>query len=187
MHVAMLELMQEDELDAIFKQQQEFEAIRSIELSEVQRLEAEARRKASERDRRIAQEKKRLSDRLALEEKVASRAFANQYLSDLHSGIFDDLQDEGYFYDPIKKEIEAQFMPDLLADITTNTRAFDSAENIADELLNNVRKLARDVGKKSRDMRQVLKERLEKEAEEARIVAEATVAAAAEATEGEEE
>lgn len=187
MHVAMLELMQEDELDAIFKQQQEFEAIRSIELSEVQRLEAEARRKASERDRRIAQEKKRLSDRLALEEKVASRAFANQYLSDLHSGIFDDLQDEGYFYDPIKKEIEAQFMPDLLADITTNTRAFDSAENIADELLNNVRKLARDVGKKSRDMRQVLIVRLEKEAEEARIVAKATVAAAAEATEGEEE
>jgi hypothetical protein len=187
MHVAMLELMQEDELDAIFKQQQEFEAIRSIELSEVQRLESEARRKASERDRRVAQEKKRVSDRLALEEKVASRAFANQYLSDLHSGIFDDLQDEGYFYDPVKKEIEDQFMPDLLAGITSNTSAFDAARNIADELLNNVKILARDTGIKSRQMRQALKERLEKEAEEkriaeeARLAAEAAAAAAAEA------
>lgn len=193
MHVAMLELMQEDELDAIFKQQQEFEAIRNIELSEVQRLEADARRKAEERDRRVLQEKKRLIDRLALEEKVASRAFANQYLSDLHSGIFNELQDEGYFYDPVKKEIEDLFMPDLLSDISNNTTAFDAARNITDELLKNVKTYARDMGMKANKMRQALKDRLEKEAEEKRIAEEATkkaeeaAAAVAEVDDGAEE
>ena len=59
LHVAMLELMQEEELDAIRRQQQEFELVRKIELAEVQRLEAEARRKAQEKERRVIQERKR--------------------------------------------------------------------------------------------------------------------------------
>ena len=44
-HVAMLKLVQEEELEAIRAQQEEFEAVRNVELAEVQRLEAEARRK----------------------------------------------------------------------------------------------------------------------------------------------
>ena len=48
-HVSMLELMQEEELAAIRRQQDEFEAIRNVELAEVQRMEAEAGRKVRER------------------------------------------------------------------------------------------------------------------------------------------
>jgi hypothetical protein len=57
LHIAMLELVQEEELEAIRLQQEEFAAIRNIELAEVQRLEAEARRRQAEKERRLQQEK----------------------------------------------------------------------------------------------------------------------------------
>ena len=45
-HVSMLELMQETELEAIRLQQEEYEVIRNIELAELQRLESEIKRRA---------------------------------------------------------------------------------------------------------------------------------------------
>merc|ERR1712146_286244 len=92
LHVAMLEIMQEEELNAIASQQLEFETIRNIELAEVRRLEAEMKRKAQEKERRIEQETKRKQARRELEEKVAARSFSQQYLGDLHTGVFDTLQ-----------------------------------------------------------------------------------------------
>lgn len=97
LHVAMLELMQEEELEAIRTQQEQFEDIRNVELAEVQRLEAEAHRKTREKEKRIAQEVKRLTDRKQLEEKIAARAFSQQYLSSLHVGVFDTLTEQGFF------------------------------------------------------------------------------------------
>lgn len=194
MHVAMLELMQEEELEAIRQQQEEFESIRNVELSEVQRLEAEARRKAEERDRRVAQEKQRIIDRKALEEKVAARAFANQYLSSLHEGVFDDLQDEGFFFDPVRKEVEDVFMPDLIGSISTRSNAFDAARSVMSELVTNARALARTFGQDSQRLRRELAEKLAAEAEAKRLADEeaerlaAEAAAAAEAEgEGEDE
>jgi len=171
-HVAMLELMQEEELEAIRQQQEEFEAIRNVELSEVQRLEAEARRKAEERNRRVAQEKQRVIDRKALEEKVAARAFANQYLSTLHDGVFDDLQDEGFFFDPVRKEVEDQFMPDLLASINTRSSAYDTARNLADEMIGGARTMAKTFGQTAQRLRKELAERLAAEAEAKRLAEE---------------
>lgn len=193
-HVAMLELMQEEELDAIRQQQEEFEAIRNVELSEVQRLEAEARRKAEERNRRVTQEKQRLVDRKVLEEKVAARAFANQYLSSLHEGVFDDLQDEGFFFDPVRKEVEDMFMPDLIGTINNRSNAYDQARGVVDEMIADARAMARRFGQDCQRARKELADRLAAEAEAkrlaeeeaARLAAEAAAAAEAEG-EGEEE
>merc|ERR1719231_96909 len=80
MHVSMLELMQEEEIAAIRKQQSEYEAIKNVELSEVQRMESGAKRQQDEKSRRLDQEKKRVQDRRELEEKVAARSFARQFL-----------------------------------------------------------------------------------------------------------
>lgn len=51
-----------------------------MELGELQRLEAEARRKAQEKARRVVQERQRVEDRKQLEEKIAARAFSQQFL-----------------------------------------------------------------------------------------------------------
>lgn len=134
-HVSMLELMQEEELEAIRREQEHFEDVRNIELAEVQRLEAEARRKSQEKDRRVAQETQRKKDRLELEEKIAARAYSNQYLSTLHEGVMNDLFDEGYFCDPVRKEVEEVFMVDLISGLRASVDSYNVATNLVEEVL----------------------------------------------------
>lgn len=134
-HVAMLEVMQEEELEAIRRQQQEFEAVRNVELAEVQQLEAEERRKIQERVRRVDQEKKRMADKAVVENKIAARCFAQQYLSSLHDDVFNTLESQGVFFDPVKKEIEEDFMNGLVASVTVGADRYSAAKSIADELL----------------------------------------------------
>ena len=47
-------------------------------------------------------------------EKIASRAFAQSYLQDLVPSVFGTLQDHGYFFDPVERDIESKFMPWLM-------------------------------------------------------------------------
>lgn len=190
LHVAMLELMQEEELDAIRTQQEQFEDIRNVELAEVQRLEAEARRKTQEKEKRIAQETKRLLDRRELEEKIAARAFSQQYLSSLHVGVFDTLTEQGFFYDPVKKEVEETFLPELLSSIGGRTDGYASAQLIAEELIDGAKKCARAYEKIAIKARAEARARAIEEEERVRKVREeeeaARKAAAAAAAEDEE-
>lgn len=188
LHVSMLEIMQEEELEAIRLQQEEYEMIRNVELAEVQRLEAEIKRKAQEKERRLAQERKRLEDRQRLEESIAARQFSNQFLSDLHVSVFDMLEAEGHFYDPVKKEIEELFMSSLITGTITQADAFEAASVIALELLENAKKAAKVYEKEAIRLREEYKERLRQEEEarrkkeeEERIAAELARKAAEEA------
>ncbi|RYH30976.1 hypothetical protein EON65_03715 [archaeon] len=180
LHVAMLEVMQEEELEAIRLQQEEFETIRNIELAELQRLEAEIKRKEQEKRRRVAQEKKRLEDRQRLEELVAARQFSSQFLGELHVSVFDMLETQGHFYDPVQREIEELFMGDLLAGMTAGAGVYDAASQIVWELLENARVLAKKHEAECIQQRKELRERLEREeAERKRIEEEARAAAEA--------
>ena len=105
LEVAMLELMEEEELAAIRKQQEKFEKMRNAELSEVQRLEFEAKRKFAEKQRRKKQEREFKEAQEELREKVAARSFAKGFLSDLHANVFEELEGTGHFYDPVRKEV----------------------------------------------------------------------------------
>lgn len=187
-HVSMLELMQEEELEAIRRDQEEFEAIRNVELAEVQRLEAEARRKAEEKERRLAQEKKRVVDRALLEEKIAARAFSNQYLSQLHIGVMNDLFEEGFFFDPVKKEVEEIFMTDVIDHVKEAISSYSTAEALLEELMVEACNKAKEAQRRASSARQIRKQKqLEEEAiaaktraeEEAKRKADEAAAAAA--------
>jgi radial spoke head protein 3 len=162
---SMLELMQEEELEAIRLEQEEFENIRNIELTEVQRLEAEARRKVAEKTRRMEQEKKRLRERLELEEKIAARAFSSQYLSNIHSGVMEELCAEGFFYDPIRKEIEEELMVELMCGLRERNDAYSAAQGLLDDLLLTAGMRAKEIQKKSEELRKLKKENERKELE----------------------
>lgn len=190
-HVSMLELMQEEELEAIRRQQEEFETIRNIELAEVQRLEAEIKRKAAEKARRVAQEKKRLEDRRRLEETIAARAFSNQFLGELHINVFDMLEEQGHFYDPVQREVEELFMGELLRGVGRGADYYEAASVIAMELLEAARVKARAFEAEEIRLRQEMQARIAAEEaekrrveEEARLAAEAAAKAALEAEEG---
>lgn len=135
LQTSMLELMEEEELAAIQKRQDEFEQMRNAELVEVQRLEAEASRKFAEKQRRLKQELERKKHQRQLKEKVAARSFAKVYLAELNACVFSTLENEGKFYDPIKKEIQENFMPWLMDGVAAETQKVHNAEMLADDLL----------------------------------------------------
>lgn len=187
-HVAMLEIMQEEELEAIRLQQEEFETIRNVELAELQRLEAEIKRKAIEKERRIAQEKKRLEERRALEENIAARQFSSQFLGELHINVFDQLESEGHFFDPVKKEIEENFLGNLIRGVCMGADCYEAAAQIAMEILERARVEAKKFEAEAIRLRKEERERLEREEaekrrkeEEERLAAEAARKAAEEA------
>jgi hypothetical protein len=190
LHVAMLEIMQEEELEAIRVQQEEFETIRNIELAEVQRLEAEIKRKAQEKERRIQQEKKRLEERRRLEETIAARQFTNQFLGELHNNVFDMLEEQGHFYDPVQKEIEEVLMSKLVKGVQQGADCYEAAAQVAAELLENARVLAKKYEMEAVKLREEWKEKKRQEEEERRrkeeeerLAAEAAKKAAEEAGE----
>ena len=107
----LMEVMEEEELAAMRAHQEHFEQIRNAELVATQRMEAAERRKAEERERRIAQERERIERQKAMREKVAAQTFARGYMSGLMGNVFDRLYDSGFFFDPVQREIETDFMP----------------------------------------------------------------------------
>lgn len=184
LHLSMLEIMQEEELDAIRQQQEEFENVRNVEFAEVQRLEAEIKRKEAEKERRIKQETKRLQDRHNLEESIAARAFSNQFLSELHVSVFDTLEAQGAFYDPLQREVEELFMGDVVLNLTNDADAYEAASLIATELIEQAKIKSKVFEKEGIKLRKameqkLLEERLAKEAAEREAAAIAAAEAAA--------
>ena len=99
MEQAMMEVMEEEELDQLRDHQREFEDLRAAELAEMQRLEEAARRREAEKDARIAEQREALQQQKETAEKIAARAFAQSYLSTLVPSVFTSLNDHGFFYD----------------------------------------------------------------------------------------
>ena len=135
LRISMLEVMEEEELFAIEQRQREFEQMRNAELMEVQRLDAEASRRFAEKQRRVAQETKRLREQAELQEKVAARAFAKNYLTDLSDAVFNQLESTGHFYDPVHREVEQQFLPWLLDAVVAQADTHQTSRAAADDLL----------------------------------------------------
>jgi len=111
---SLLEVMEEEELANLRAQQRSFEELRNAELVEQQRLEEQERRHREEKDRRMKQQKEILRKEKETSDKIAARAFAQSYLADLVPSVFGTLADNGYFYDPVERDVEHGFMPWLM-------------------------------------------------------------------------
>ena len=48
-------------------------------------------------------------------EKLAAKAFAKSYLTDLVPSVFNNLRENGYFYDPVNRDLETGLMPWLIS------------------------------------------------------------------------
>jgi hypothetical protein len=132
----MLELLQEEELEAIDRERETHLAERNAELAEVQRLEQEKRRLADEKMRREEQAMKRARDQAELEERLAARKVAFSALDELRELAFRTMEDAGILFDPLQREIEDEYMPELLRLVVDRTAAFKAAEdNLAALLL----------------------------------------------------
>ena len=57
----------------------------------------------SQQDRRKRQQHEALMKEKETAEKIAARAFAQSYLSDLVPAVFSNLSENGFFYDPVER------------------------------------------------------------------------------------
>jgi len=114
---ALLEVMEEEELANLNAQQREFEELRNAELVETQRLEEQERRHREEKERRMKQQREVLKKEKETTEKIGARAFAQSYLADLIPSVFGTLSDNGYFFDPVERDVESGFLPWLMEEV----------------------------------------------------------------------
>ncbi|XP_019940360.2 radial spoke head protein 3 homolog [Paralichthys olivaceus] len=135
---SLLEVMEEEELAYLKAQQKAFQELRNIELAEVQRLQEQERRHSEEKERRIAQQKAVLEKERETAEKIAARAYTQQYLADLLPAAFTSLRNHGYFYDPVERDIETSFLPWLMNEVNNSLEKRCAARQLLDNIIYDV-------------------------------------------------
>jgi len=135
---ALLEVMEEEELSNLRAQQRRFEELRNAELVETQRLEEQERRHREEKERRMRQQAEVLKKEKETAEKIAARAFAQAYLSDLVPSVFGSLNENGYFYDPVERDVETYFLPWLMDQVEMKLDQSRVARTVLDVIIREV-------------------------------------------------
>ena len=106
---------------------------------------------------------KQAADILRLEretaEKLAAKAFAKSYLSDLVPSVFNNLRENGYFYDPVQRDLETGFMPWIIEHTLSELNQLSVGRLLLDSLLRSV------VSKREEDYADI-EEKLKQRAEE---------------------
>ena len=105
---------------------------------ETQRLEEQERRHCEEKQRRMGQQREVLAVEAETARKIAARAFAQNYLSDLVPSVFGALSENGYFYDPVAKDVEGNFVPWLLSRVKENMGHVLLSRVMVDELIRTI-------------------------------------------------
>uniref|UniRef100_A0A8C5H968 Radial spoke head protein 3 homolog B-like n=1 Tax=Gouania willdenowi TaxID=441366 RepID=A0A8C5H968_GOUWI len=139
MEQSMLEVMEEEELASLRAQQKAFKVLRNMEQAEVQRLQEQERRRREERERRIMQQREALRKEKETVEKIAARAYTQQSLVDLLPTVFNSLRTHGYFYDPVERDIETNFIPWLMEEVHKNLEKRETARKLLDGRTNTTR------------------------------------------------
>ncbi|PIK58401.1 putative radial spoke head protein 3-like isoform X1 [Apostichopus japonicus] len=135
---ALLEVMEEEELANLRSQQREFEELRNAELVETQRLEEQERRHRGEKERRMKQQRETLKKERETADKIAARAFAQSYLADLIPSVFGTLNDNGYFFDPVERDVELGFLPWIMEQVEKKIDISILSRTVLDAIIRDV-------------------------------------------------
>jgi hypothetical protein len=170
LEISLTEALEEQELALLRAQRERFVQERNALLAETQRLEAAALRKEHEKELRMAQEKGRLAAEKEIQKKLAAARTAKQFMSALHASVIDKLEREQALVDPVKDQIEAIFVPQLLSKTLTQLQQIHGAKATVNQLIGAaLEKLSAE------------KQRVESERESARLAESARIQAEAEA------
>ncbi|XP_037248885.1 radial spoke head protein 3 homolog isoform X2 [Falco rusticolus] len=89
-------------------------------------------------ERRKRQHMQMLQKQKETTEKIAARAFAQRYLADLIPSVFNNLRDSGFFYDPIERDIETEFLPWLMTEVEETLEKKVLGRTVLDSLIRTV-------------------------------------------------
>eukprot|EP00731_Ephydatia_muelleri_P035147 Em0099g19a len=68
----------------------------------------------AQQERRMQQQREALLKEKETAEKIAAKAFAQSYLSDLVPSVFSNLNEQGFFFDPVERQIDTSIVPWML-------------------------------------------------------------------------
>lgn len=99
---------------------------------------------------------------------MAARSFARQFLGGLHSNLFDELENEGFFFDPVRREVENIFMVGVAERLNVAAGAYDVAQKLTDDLIRSSKEKMKTFESETLHLRKELVQRIEAE-EAARV------------------
>nr|XP_060631845.1 radial spoke head protein 3 homolog [Anolis sagrei ordinatus] len=114
---ALIEVSEEEDLANLQAHQYAFQELRNAEIAEMQRLEEQEKRRKEEKLRRMRQQLEEQKKQSEVAERIAARIFALQYLANLIPSVLTNLQNKGFFYDDIQREVEEDFLPYLMNNV----------------------------------------------------------------------
>ena len=135
LQLSLMEVLQEEEMKAINAYREEYLQKRNATLATAQRLEAAEVRRNEERTRRLDQEKARHREEQELAKTLVARTVSKSYMVDLRESIMSSLEAEGFFYDPVKREVESEFIPWLVDKVRDEVSQHQVARSQLDALL----------------------------------------------------
>ena len=127
----------------------------------------------------MAQDKSRLQQEQQVTEKVAARSFTKGYLSDLHTKVFANLNDAGFFYNPLEREVRNNFLPWLTSAMHQQMDVVRVPHELADDLITGAVQRNTAMAQEAADLRKAIEEAKAKEEEAERLAAEKAAAAEA--------
>lgn len=117
---SLMEVMEEEELACLRAQQKAFLNRQAGEAAKVRRLQERDRCFREAKGQTVAQQRELLDREQEAADKIAARAYTLQYLGDLCPMAFGWLTTNGYFYDPVEREMETNLFPWLMARVNEN-------------------------------------------------------------------
>merc|ERR1712228_979037 len=77
------------------------------------------------------------NDEILLKQRIEAQRIATEFLENIENAVFAELDKRGHFYDPIIKEIETMFMPNLLRNVEKKINNNKITNIIIDDIIKN--------------------------------------------------
>ena len=158
LQLSRMEVLEEEEIEHIKKEQRRFEEARNRELMIVQKFEDVEKRKKEEIDRRVSQQKEKTDISKVYQKKLMSRVFAKEYLSRLKINSFNNLlgvsfekqmeiknrktvkgSTSGIFYKPIYRDLQYKVAPDIINKVELRVKENKLFVNNISSIFENIR------------------------------------------------
>lgn len=154
-HIAVIELKEEAEMEEIERKEEEFEITRCVELAELQRLEADIKRKTMEKLRRRDQEALRLVQEAELALGVTVQNQHNELERQQAILDADTTAKDKMALRSLQNEIERDFLRKVMINTLGGTDAYESASILAEEILSRSMELAEEFEYESLRLREI--------------------------------
>jgi len=133
---SLLEMLEEQELEELAAQKNAHLERKQIELVEVQRMDAIEERKHQEIEARLEEERQKSKNETKKRHNLATSIFSKKIVDSIIPAVMHDLEESGYFVDPIQKEIDVDFTPSLMSKIKLKYDEEKDIHDLAVEIIN---------------------------------------------------